>query len=157
MNPSAHGVDNKKAKPEVCTPLSNGISSHERKKSALSPLFTKLCAFHGGRGAFSPIKSFRQAQTAVHGRFDPVWSPGIRSPRITSLSAVAGHQPARRGGSRALACYCWLSFLAASNSSPGCQPATSGSAAARWPSANPNCAIFASPVKSHSAWYSSLG
>jgi hypothetical protein len=55
------------------------------------------------------------------------------------------------------ASYCWLFFLAGSNSSPGCQPATSGSAAARWPSANPNCAILASPVKSHSAWYSSLG
>ena len=52
---------------------------------------------------------------------------------------------------------CWLFFLAASNSSPGCQPVTSGSAAARWPSANPNCAIFASPVKSHSVRYSSLG
>jgi hypothetical protein len=91
-------------------------------------------------------------------------APSTREPQKIPLSQICvsttiftlrftRHSPARRGGPlvypehllrRAtvlLYCYRWLFFLAASNSSPGCQPATSGSAAARWPSANPNCAI----------------
>ncbi len=50
-----------------------------------------------------------------------------------------------------------LFFRAASNSSPGCQPCKDGADAAFWPSRTPNCVIFAKPVKSQSARYSSLG
>src|SRR5579859_6870407 len=50
-----------------------------------------------------------------------------------------------------------LFLRAASNSSPGCQPATPACEAALLPSAKPNRAIFASPLKSHSGRYSSLG
>jgi hypothetical protein len=46
---------------------------------------------------------------------------------------------------------------AASNSSPICQPTSFGRLAASHPSANPKRAIAASPVKSMSGWYSSLG
>jgi len=48
-------------------------------------------------------------------------------------------------------------FPAASNSSPGIHPASPGSHAAFDPSAKPNLAITASPVKSMSGLYSSLG
>jgi hypothetical protein len=56
-----------------------------------------------------------------------------------------------------ISAYRMLCFRAASNSSPGNQPASVGSHAAFDPSTNPNRAITASPVKSMSGLYSSLG
>jgi hypothetical protein len=53
--------------------------------------------------------------------------------------------------------HCWLCFRAASNSSPGIQPASVGCQAAFDPRTKPNLAMTASPVKSMSGLYSSLG
>src|SRR6266481_6313099 len=53
--------------------------------------------------------------------------------------------------------YCMLFLRASSNSSPGTHPASVGDQAAFEPSTKPNLAITASPVKSISGWYSSLG
>jgi hypothetical protein len=59
----------------------------------------------------------------------------------------------RRPGSA----HCELCFLAAANSSPESQPASVGCQAAFDPSTKPNVAMTASPVKSMSGLYSSLG
>ncbi len=56
-----------------------------------------------------------------------------------------------------ISAYGMLFFLAASNSSPGTQPASVGSHAARVPSTKANLAMTASPVKSMSGLYLSLG
>src|SRR6266478_155028 len=53
--------------------------------------------------------------------------------------------------------YCMLFFRAGSNSSPGTHPASVGCHAAFDPSTNANLATTASPVKSMSGLYSSLG
>src|ERR1700730_16271259 len=54
-------------------------------------------------------------------------------------------QPAHQRGVAARAGGLAHFFRAASNSSPGCQPCSSGSIAAIWPSRNPKRAILASP------------
>ncbi len=99
---------------------------------------------------YGQAKSFRCNTYKKQGEGSRLWL--TRSPKRDSC-----HEAYPESSSFWTPAYCMLFFRAGSNSSPGTHPASAGSHAAFDPSTKANLAITASPVKSMSGLYSSLG
>jgi len=111
----------------------------------------------GGRGysrrSLSP--KFFPCHTSENSPVSPILATDPKTYLSKSCTCHTSETPP--GGLVSLSAYCRLFFRAASNSSPCTQPARVGSHAAFDPSTKPNLAMTASPLKSMSGLYSSLG